>query len=85
VTIRVKHVMRKPLTGTNATPAQGWTRNKHLRERFPPRPTEHWWPHTAQPLEETLQRLTSPPFPRGHLAAALAGQRRRSPPPRNLD
>ncbi len=75
MTIRAKHVTRKPLAVTNATPTQGWTRNTHLRARFPPRPTEQRWAHTAQPLEATLQRLTSPPFAPAN-KATRAGRRR---------
>lgn len=33
-----------------------------LRRRFPPRPTQTSWHHTAQPQDEVLQRLDRPPF-----------------------
>jgi hypothetical protein len=62
VTAVVKHVTRKPLEVSNATVEQAQARNSHLRGRFPARAAELWWPHTAQPLEETLRRLTAPPF-----------------------
>jgi len=75
VTIRAKHVTRHPLVAVNATPTQGWTRNTQMRERFPPRPPERWWPHTAWPLEEVVQRLTSPPFAPA-VKATRAGRRR---------
>jgi integrase len=75
VTIRAKHVARKPLATTNATPVQARARNTQLRERFPPRPPEPWWPQTAQTLEETLRRLASPPFV-PVVKATRAGRRR---------
>jgi hypothetical protein len=62
VTTITKHAARRPLAVANATDAQARARNTQLREHFPPRPAEPWWPHTAQPLEETLRRLTSPPY-----------------------
>jgi hypothetical protein len=74
VTVIAKHVARKPLPAA-LTDAQARTRNKLLRARFPPRPVERWWPHTAQPLEATLQRLTAPPFV-AEVKATRAGRRR---------
>ncbi|WP_406011728.1 site-specific integrase [Streptomyces sp. NBC_00984] len=62
MTAVVKHVTRKPLEATNATAEQAQARNSYLRARFPARAEELWWPYTAQPLEETLRRLTAPPF-----------------------
>ena len=57
----VKHMARKkPGTAGTAIPAQ--PRNSQLREQFPPRAARPWWPETAQDQEETLRRLTSPPF-----------------------
>jgi hypothetical protein len=53
MTTIAKHVARKPLAATTATDAQARARNKQVRARFPPRPAEQWWPHTALPLEET--------------------------------
>jgi integrase len=70
-----KHVARKPLTVANSTNAQARAKNNQLRARFPPRPTEPWWPSTAQTLEETLARLTSPPFV-PEVAATRAWRRR---------
>src|SRR6266498_685946 len=55
------------------TPVQA--RNSHLRERFPARPAGAWWPLTAQTAEETLRRLTSPPF-LCERQATRAGRRR---------
>jgi hypothetical protein len=75
VTVIAKHVARKPLAATASTDAQARARNKLLRTRFPPRPLERWWPHTAQPLEATLQRLTAPPFV-PEVKATRAGRRR---------
>jgi integrase len=70
-----KHVARKPLAAANSKAAQARARNKQLRVRFPPRPAEPWWPHTAQSPEATLQRLTSPPFV-PQAKATRAGRRR---------
>ncbi|MGW3624097.1 hypothetical protein [Streptomyces sp. NPDC000880] len=64
MTALVKHVTRRPLEVPNATAEQAQVRNSELRARFPARVAEPWWPHTAQPLEETLRRLTAPPFVR---------------------
>jgi integrase len=75
VTITAKHTARNPLSVANATDAQARARNTQLRERFPPRPAQQWWPHTAQTLEETLRRLTSPPF-LPEVKATRAGRRR---------
>jgi hypothetical protein len=57
-----KHVARKPLVIANATDAQASGRNKQLRERFPARPAEPWWPRTDQTREDTIAWLTSAPF-----------------------
>jgi hypothetical protein len=75
VTVIAKHVARKPLPVAAASDAQARARNKLLRAQFPPRPVEQWWPHTAQPLEATLQRLTAPPFVPA-AKATRAGRRR---------
>jgi Phage integrase family len=75
VSVTAKHVARKPLPATASTDAQVRARNKQLRVRFPPRPAERWWPHTAQSPEETLERLTSPPFV-PEVKATRAGRRR---------
>ena len=57
----VKHMpRRKPGTAGTTVPVQ--QRNSRLREQFPPRPSQPWWPETAQGQEATLRRLTSPPF-----------------------
>ena len=70
----VKHMARrKPGTAGTTIPVQ--PRNSQLREQFPPRPAQPWWPETAQDQDETLRRLTSPPFtPAGD--SARAGRRR---------
>lgn len=65
-----KHVARKSLPAVTSIADQARARNTQLRARFPPRPADCWWPHTSQPLEEILQRLTSPPF-----ASEVAGTR----------
>ena len=74
MTAVVKHMARnKPGTEGTATPAQ--PRNSQLRRRFPPRPAQAAWPATAQGEEETLRRLTSPPFV-PEMKATQAGRRR---------
>ncbi|MEU3601909.1 hypothetical protein ABZ714_24795 [Streptomyces sp. NPDC006798] len=62
MTAVVKHATRKPLEITNATAEQAQARNSRLREQFPARTAERWWSQTAQSSEETLRRLTAPPF-----------------------
>jgi hypothetical protein len=62
MTAVVKHTTRKPLEITNATVEQAQARNSRLREQFPARTAERWWSQTAQSSEETLRRLTAPPF-----------------------
>jgi hypothetical protein len=61
---------RTPATDVNAADTRTRARNKQLRERFPPRPVPASWPLTAQSLDDTVARLTSPPF----VAAAPATQ-----------
>jgi hypothetical protein len=56
----VKHMARKKPVIADTGPAQ--PRNSQLRGQFPPRPAQEWWPATAQSRQETLRRLTSPPF-----------------------
>jgi hypothetical protein len=74
VTAAVKHMTRnKPGTAGAAVPAR--PRNSQLRERFPPRPAQPWWPATAQGEQETLRRLTLPPF-LPVVKATRAGRRR---------
>ena len=74
MTAAVKHMARKkPGTAGAATPAQ--PRNSQLRERFPARPAQAWWPGTAQDEGETLRWLTSPPF-LPEVKATRAGRRR---------
>jgi integrase len=62
MTITKKHSTRRPLQAANTTAEQARARNSVLREQFPPRPAETWWPATAQSAEEVLHRLTAPPF-----------------------
>jgi integrase len=70
----VKHMARnRPRTAGAAGPAQ--PRNSQLRERFPARTAQPWWPGTAEGEEETLRRLTSPPF-LPEVKATRAGRRR---------
>ena len=70
-----KHVARKPLAVANSANAQAAGEEQPAAGAFPPRPTEPWWPSTAQTLEETLARLTSPPFV-PEVAATRAWRRR---------
>ena len=74
MTAAVKHMARKkPGTAAAAAPAQ--PRNSRLRERFPARTAQPWWPGTAEGEQETLRRLTAPPFlPK--VKATRAGRRR---------
>ncbi|MFG2631599.1 hypothetical protein [Streptomyces sp. NPDC048473] len=62
MTAAVKHATRRPVEVPNATAEQAQARNSQLRARFPARTAEPRWPHTTRPLEETLRRLTAPPF-----------------------
>ena len=70
----VKHVARTPVLVADAAAAQAPARNTLLRARFPARPVEACWPGTMRTLEDTIRRLTSPPFlPDAH--ATRAGRR----------
>src|SRR5258708_8826598 len=60
MTAAVKHMARNKPGAADGVPAQ--PRNSQLRERSPARTAQPWWPETAQGEEETLGRLTSPPF-----------------------
>ncbi len=74
MTAAVKHMARKqPEAAGTPTPAQ--PRNSQLRERFPARPAQAWWPCTAEGEEDTLRRLTSPPF-LPEIKETRAGRRR---------
>ena len=74
MTAAVKHMARKkPGTAAAAAPAQ--PRNSQLRERFPARTAQSWWPGTAEGEQETLRRLTAPPF-LPEVKATRAGRRR---------
>ena len=74
MTAAVKHMARKkPGTAAAAAPAQ--PRNSRLRERFPARTAQSWWPGTAEGEQETLRRLTAPPF-LPEVKATRAGRRR---------
>jgi integrase len=71
----VKHMARRKPGESPATAPEQHRRNSQLREQFPPRPPQPWWPETAQDQEAVLQRLTSPPFtPEG--GSARAARRR---------
>ena len=75
MTSPVKHATRKPLPAVSAVAAEQRSRNRQLRNQFPPRPVPEWWLDTAAPAEQVQQRLTDGPF----LAAAgatRAGRRR---------
>jgi hypothetical protein len=66
-----KHMARRKPGESPATAPERHRRNSQLREQFPPRPAQPWWPETAQDQEAVLQRLTSPPFtPEGESARA---------------
>ena len=74
MTVVVKHMAgKKPGAEGAAVPAQ--PRNSQLRERFPARPAQPWWPATAADEQETLRRLTLPPF-LPDVKATRAGRRR---------
>jgi len=75
VTAVVKHMARTPTAGASPARTPVQVRNSQLRARFPARPAEAWWPHTAQGHQETLRRLTSPPFV-CERKATRAGRRR---------
>jgi len=75
MTRAVKHMPRTPATDVNAADTRTRARNKQLRDRFPPRPVAASWPHTARSLDDTVARLTSPPFV-ATAPATQAGRRR---------
>ena len=58
----VKHVARAPVAAADTTQEQAQARNSQLRSRFPARGVQAFWPETMGTLEETVRRLTSPPF-----------------------
>ncbi|MEV1055553.1 hypothetical protein [Streptomyces sp. NPDC049887] len=62
MTAVVKHTTRKPLEITNPSAEQAKARNSRLREQFPARASQRWWPQTAQSSEETLRHLMMAPF-----------------------
>jgi integrase-like protein len=75
VTTSVKHATRKPLPAVSAVAAEQRSRNRQLRNQFPPRSVEQWWPATAETADQVQHRLTSGLF----VAAAdatRAGRRR---------
>lgn len=75
MTSTVKHATRKPLPAVSAVAAEQRSRNRQLRNQFPPRPVQERWPETAAEAEQVQQRLTSGSF----VAAAdatRAGRRR---------
>ncbi|MFJ3966128.1 tyrosine-type recombinase/integrase [Streptomyces sp. NPDC090036] len=75
MTVTTKHLTRRQLQTANATVEQARARNSALRERFPSRSAEAWWPATAQLADDVLRRLTAPPFlPAAN--ATRAGRRR---------
>lgn len=62
MTAALKHTTHRPVAVPNATAEQAQASNSRLRSRFPARPAEPQWRATAAPLEETMRRLTAPPF-----------------------
>ncbi len=75
MTSAIKHMARRRPGESPVTAPELHRRNSQLREQFPPRLAQPWWPETAQGQEETLRRLTSPPFtPEG--GSARAARRR---------
>jgi hypothetical protein len=66
----VKHVTRKPLPTITAVAAEQRARNMQLRNQFPPRAVDEWWPHTAASLEQVQHRLAD-----GAFVAAASGTR----------
>ena len=74
MTTIVKHMTRGK-AGAEGTVAPAQPRNSQLREQFPPRPAQDWWPATAQGEDEVLLRLTSPPF-LPEMKGTQAGRRR---------
>ena len=75
MTAVVKHMARTPAAAASPARAPARARNSQLRARFPARPVQPWWPDTAQTAEETLRRLTCPPFA-CERKATRAGRRR---------
>jgi len=75
VTTSVKHATRKPLPAASTVAAEQRSRNRQLRNQFPPRPVEQWWPATAATADQVQHRLTSGPFV-ATADATRAGRRR---------
>jgi hypothetical protein len=75
VTSIAKHITRKPLPAVTAVAAEQRSRNRQLRNAFPPRPVEEWWPHAAASVKQVQDRLTAPPFA-AEASATRAGRRR---------
>ena len=75
MTAVVKHMARTPAAAGSPARTPVQSRNSQLRERFPARPAQAWWPDTGQTAEETLRRLTCPPFA-CERKATRAGRRR---------
>src|SRR5271169_1691190 len=66
---------RMPAAAASPARTSVQARNSQLRERFPARPAQAWWPDTGQTAEEMLRRLTCPPFA-CERKATRAGRRR---------
>jgi integrase len=66
----VKHVTRRPLAAVTAIAAEQRARNMQLRNQFPPREVDGWWPETAASLEQVQHRLAG-----GAFVAAASGTR----------
>ena len=78
MTVTTQHPTHRLLQTPNTAPEQARARNNVLRDRFPPRVGEEWWPATGHPLEETARRLTAPPFLPA-VNSSRAGRRRGVP------
>jgi hypothetical protein len=67
----IKHMVRRKPGESPVTAPERHRRNSQLREQFPPRSAQPWWPEAAEDQEIVLRRLTSPPFvPEGDSARA---------------
>ena len=58
----VKHAARRPALIAAPATVTAPSGGGQLRARFPARPAQPAWPFTVAGQEETLERLTSPPF-----------------------
>ncbi|WP_435832984.1 site-specific integrase [Nocardia vinacea] len=75
MTSLVKHTTRKPLPAVTSVAGEQRLRNGQLRNEFPARPRQDWWPHTAATAEQVQRRLAAPPFA-SPVNGTRAGRRR---------